>query len=103
VIVISKGDDELLRLDGKQGWHFPRATNGVYAGFYPADSAAAIAHLEELRAAGGDYLLIPETALWWLDHYAEFRRHLESHYRRVISRQQDGCVIFALQMGEQEA
>jgi hypothetical protein len=52
VIVVSKGDDELLKLDGQRAWHFPQNEEGVYAGYYPADGAQAIAHLEELRKKG---------------------------------------------------
>src|SRR5260370_91691 len=95
VLVVSKGDAELLRLEGRTGWHFPQNEQGVYAGYNPADAAAAVAHLEELRARGADFLLIPATALWWLDHYAEFRRHLENHYQTLVH-QQDTCVIFSL-------
>jgi SAM-dependent methyltransferase len=95
VLVVSKGDEELLRLEGRRGWHFPQRPDGVYAGHHPADSATAVAYLEELRARGADYLLIPQTSLWWLDHYADFRRHLEGRYRAVL-RQPDVCVIYAL-------
>src|SRR5438034_539208 len=77
IIVVSKGDDELLKLGGCCAWHFPQCEDGVYAGFYPVDSAAAIAHLEELRAKGAGFLLFPATSLWWLDHYVAFRWHLE--------------------------
>jgi glycosyltransferase involved in cell wall biosynthesis len=93
VLVVSRGDDELLKLDGRTAWHFPRNVDGLYAGYNPADSAAAIAHLEELRAQGAEFLLFPATALWWLEHYAEFRRYLESRYP-VVVRQTDSCVIF---------
>lgn len=95
VMVVSKGDDALRELDGRQGWHFPRAEDGTYAGYYPADSAAAISHLEKLRDLGGEFLLFPSTAFWWLDHYAEFRQHLETQYRQIL-RQPDTCVIFDL-------
>ena len=95
VIVVSRGDDELLRLSTRRGWHFPQDENGVYAGYYPATSAAAIAHLEALRVKGGDYLVFPATATWWLEHYATFRGHLERTYR-LVHRSDDNCVIFAL-------
>jgi hypothetical protein len=97
VIVVSKGDDELLNLYGREAWHFPQTEEGTYAGHHPPNSTAAIIHLEVLRARGGDYLLFPETALWWLDHpqYSGFRQHLEQRYRAVV-RQEDTCVIFAL-------
>jgi hypothetical protein len=95
IIVASKGDDALLCFECRRGWHFPQTDTGVYAGHYPADSAAAIAHLEALRATGGDFLLFPQTALWWLEHYSAFGQHLEYRYRVVASRD-DTCVIFAL-------
>ena len=95
VVVISKGDDRLLELDGRQAWHFPRTEEGIYAGHYPADSAAAITHLEALRVKGGDFLLLPKTAFWWLEHYVEFKQHLESHYQ-VVVRKADTCLVFAM-------
>jgi hypothetical protein len=94
VLVVSKGDEDLLNLEGRTAWHFPRAADGAYAGYHPADNAAAIAHLEQLRAAGGEYLLFPGTAFWWLDHYVAFRDHLEARYCRVWS--DDRCIIYHL-------
>lgn len=96
VLVASRGDDNLLKLHGRRAWHFPRTEDGVYAGYYPADSAAAIAHLEALRAKGADYLILPATALWWLGHYGEFREHLERQYR-ISMNEKDTCLIFDLQ------
>jgi hypothetical protein len=94
VLVVSRGDDDLLRLDGRRAWHFPRTADGAYAGHHPADSRAAIDHLEDLQAAGADALVLPATAFWWLDHYADFRRHLDENHERVWA---DGdCVIYRL-------
>lgn len=95
VVVVSKGDDDLLKLGGRKAWHFPRAADGSYAGYYPGDSAAAISHLEALRDNGAEFLLLPHTAFWWLDHYKELRRHLERNSRLVV-RQNHVCVIFGL-------
>jgi SAM-dependent methyltransferase len=95
VLIMTRGDDDLLNLDGREGWHFPRDDRGGYSGSYPADSAAAIAHLEELRARGAEYLVVPRTSLWWLDHFAEFGRHLEGRYP-VVARDADTCTIYAL-------
>jgi hypothetical protein len=95
VAVISKGDDKLLQLGGRQGWHFPQDDHGGYAGYYPGDSTAAITHLETLRVKGANYLVLPSTALWWLDCYGEFRQHLMQHYQVVVE-QKDTCLIFAL-------
>ncbi len=43
VAVVSRGDDQLLSLDGRRGWHFPRADDGTYAGYYPATGTEAVA------------------------------------------------------------
>jgi GT2 family glycosyltransferase len=95
VLVVSRGDEGLLALDGRRAWHFPAAVNGNYAGHHPADSAEAISHLEDLRERGGSHLLIPKTGMWWLDHYKGLRRHLESRYRLVVE-DEETCKIFQL-------
>jgi hypothetical protein len=96
VLVVSRGDDELLRFEGREGLHFPQAENGVYAGHYPGDSREAIAHLEEVRREqGARFLLFPETGLWWLDHYGGLRSHLETCYRRVAF-EEGTAVIYSL-------
>ncbi len=84
VLVISRGDDQLVRFRGRQGAHFPQAKGGTYAGHHPADGSAAVAHLEQLRAAGATHLVLPRTGFWWLDHYAELRDDLE-HRARLIA------------------
>lgn len=84
VLVISKGDEDLLRFDGRTGWHFPRGPAGDYA-HYPADSEAAIRHLEDLRAKGAQYFAVPGTSFWWFDHYRDFGSHVETRYPLVHS------------------
>jgi len=79
ILVVSKGDDRLLRIPGRAGWHFPRAADGRYAGYYPQDSEEAVAHLERLRHQGADYIVFPETSMWWLDHYTGLKRHLAEY------------------------
>jgi glycosyltransferase involved in cell wall biosynthesis len=99
VLVISKGDDDLLHLNGARGLHFPQTQNGVYAGHHPANAADAVSHLELLRQQGADYLLIPASAFWWLDFYLGFTRHLEANYR-VLVYQERTCIIFDLRPGQ---
>lgn len=95
LMVVSKGDDQLLDLGGCTAWHFPQTEDGIYLGYHPADSTFAIEHLESLRAKGGDYLLFPRTAFWWLDHYAEFDEWLRARYRRIWEHQD--CIVFDVQ------
>jgi glycosyltransferase involved in cell wall biosynthesis len=97
VLVVSKGDDELVRIEGRTAWHFPRGEDGRYTGYYPADSTAAVAHLEALRGEGARFLLFPAAAFWWLEHYRDFGRHLET-CSRVVHRD-DHCLLFSLHEG----
>jgi hypothetical protein len=83
VMVVSKGDESLLRFDGRAGWHFPRSATGQYAGHHPPDGEWAIGQVEALRAAGGAYLVLPATYFWWLEHYPELDRHLAARYERL--------------------
>jgi len=94
VLVISKGDDDLLELNGREGMHFLQDPQGGYAGYHPADSADAKGALETLRARGAQFLVIPSTAFWWLGHYADFGKHLESSYRRLHADRH--CMIYDL-------
>jgi len=95
VVVVSRGDDVLLDLGGRPAWHFPREASGVYAGHYPGDGDEAVRHVEAARDDGGDVLLFPSTAYWWLDAYPELREHLEHRARLVLS-PSDTCLIFDL-------
>jgi GT2 family glycosyltransferase len=95
--VISMGDEELLRLNGHSGWHFPQEKDGSYASSYPADAADAIAQLERLRAKGANFLLIPKPAFWWLEYYTGFKAHLEGRCQRVI-RDEEACFMFDLRV-----
>jgi hypothetical protein len=95
LLVVSRGDEALFPPDVIPS-HFPQGSDGRYAGYYPADSDAAVAHLEQCRGDGAEFLLLPATAFWWLDYYGGFLRHLMGRGRVL---HHDGlCVIFDLRM-----
>ncbi|MFL5328630.1 MAG: glycosyltransferase [Gemmataceae bacterium] len=94
VVVVSKGDETLLDLNGRRAWHFPQTASGMYAGHYPADSQDAIRQLEAIRDKGGEYLLLPNTSFWWLDYYTEFREFLITHCKTM--HRDERCMIFDL-------
>ena len=95
VLVVSRGDESLVALAGRRGLHFPQEPDGAYAGRHPADSAEAIAQLEELRERGARYLAIPATDAWWLDHYVGFGRHLSERYE-ALTHAGAPCLVFRL-------
>jgi hypothetical protein len=95
VLVVSRGDDELVKLDGRRGWHFPQAPSGVYAGHHPGGSSEAINHLEELRNRGAQFLIFPATSLWWLTHYTGFKRHLDQSHEAILQ-VDEVCVVYRL-------
>lgn len=93
VSVVSRGDPELVELDGRVAWHFPRAQTGGYAGYHPGSSQEAIDHVEAARAAGASYLVLPATAFWWLEEYGRFARYLRSHYELVAHEEETGAIF----------
>ncbi|HEX5593781.1 MAG TPA: hypothetical protein VFX35_10585 [Solirubrobacterales bacterium] len=95
VLVVSKGDEDLVRFEGRSGWHFPRASTGQYAGHHPLDGRWAVEHLEALRASGGAYLVLPSTYYWWFEHYPELERHLRERYERLSS-PEEICRVYRL-------
>jgi hypothetical protein len=95
ILVAGKGDPELLELAGRAAGHFPQRSDGQYVGFYPANSAAAIDHVADLRRAGWEYLLFPSTAFWWLHHYSELGKCLDENLG-IKRYQDDDCVVYSL-------
>ena len=96
VVVASKGDERMLHCAGAGAGHFPQAPGGGYAGHYPADGGEAVAQLERLRAAGvAQFVVFPQPAMWWLDHYQPLRRHLFGRYPLLLE-SPGTCVMFDL-------
>jgi Glycosyl transferase family 2 len=69
-----------------------------FSGYYPLDSNEAVTRLEALREKGAEFLLFPRSAFWWLDHYPEFKSHLENHCRLIADTKStdSSCIIFDL-------
>jgi GT2 family glycosyltransferase len=97
-LVISRGDDQLVQLNGRRALHFPQAEDGGWAGHHPSGSVEAVEHLEALRLQGAHYLVVPPAYLWWLRHYEGFREHLEHNCERLTVDDRAG-VIYRLDGG----
>jgi glycosyltransferase involved in cell wall biosynthesis len=92
IAVVSKGDDDLLRLGERTAWHFPRHPDGRYAGYYPADGREAVEHLDELCALGAEYFVLPQPSSWWLESYPELRQRLEASGQIVFCEPEIGAI-----------
>jgi GT2 family glycosyltransferase len=99
VLVVSRGDRELVKLEDREGRHFPQNPDGRYLGHHPRDSQEAITRLENLRGDGADYLVLPATAYWWFDHYADFAEHLRDRYPM---KELGVCAIYRLRSRDRE-
>ena len=99
VLVVSRGDRDLVALGVRSAGHFPQDPEGRYLGHHPRDSEEAIAELERLRAAGASHLVLPATDYWWLDHYGDFAAHLRDRYPAA---EDDACTIFDLRAAVRE-
>jgi len=95
IAVVSKGDPRLIEVEGRDGRHFPSDAEGKYAGYYPRTSEEAIAQIEAARGAGVEYLCLPATALWWLDHYQGLAAWLGAHCR-VAAEDPETCIVYDL-------
>jgi GT2 family glycosyltransferase len=93
VLLVSRGDSELLRLGDREARHFPAGPDGRHLGHHPAGDAEAIELLEAARERGAEYLVVPAAELWWLDHYAGFAAQLEAG---ASAERHDACAIYRL-------
>lgn len=100
VLVVSRGDRELVDFGEIDAGHFPQDSAGRYLGHHPRDGEDALAQLEELRQRGAGYLVLPATSYWWLDHYEELAAHLRD---RCTATELGFCTIFELAPQRQSA
>lgn len=100
VLVVSRGDRELVDFGEIDAGHFPQDPEGRYLGHHPRDGEDALARLEELRQRGAGYLVLPATSYWWLDHYEELAAHLRD---RCTATELGFCTIFELAPQRQSA
>ncbi|HWH93709.1 MAG TPA: glycosyltransferase [Baekduia sp.] len=96
VLVASRGDEEILRIPGRTGWHFPAE------GRRPESSDHALVELAALQGAGAGYLYFPSSALWWLEHLPELRSHLERRHVAIAGDEAAG-VLFELSDNAEDA
>src|SRR5262249_14688430 len=94
VLIVSRGDPQLVDIEGVATNHFPSTSDGRYLGSYPADGRAAVRLLEAATQAGARALVLPRTAFWWLEYYTELRESLERS-DAFVHRDED-CVVIRL-------
>ena len=82
VLVPVIGDGAVPDLTPQRAWPFPETRDGR-AGDEPADSAAALTHLEAQVQRGARWFALPSSASSWRRRYPDLLDHLESHHRRL--------------------
>ncbi len=88
-------------------WSTGDGSNGVIhvtekslQAYYPPNGREAIAHLERLRAQGGEFLIAPRNAFIFFQRYPELEEHLDHRYR--IVEDDEMCRIYALRENASE-
>jgi GT2 family glycosyltransferase len=89
LLMVGKGDDDLLALGHRTAHQFPQDGDGEFAGYYPPDGQSAAIHLQELVAQGQEY-------------YRELSAYLESRAHVVVDLD-DTCRIYRLESGDPSA
>ena len=102
IAVVTAGDAQVLKIERRECWHFYQDDQARPIEGHPADALEAINRLEDLRIKGAEYLLIPRPSLWWLEHWTEFREHLDLRYK-AIEHLRDICALYELHAGKAEA
>jgi len=89
VATVTKWDPTLLSLCARDGRQFP--DRRLLPEGYPADGAAAVAHLDRLVADGLTHLVLPRAWSWWLERYDGFASRLGA-----AAHTDDDCLIYRL-------
>jgi glycosyltransferase involved in cell wall biosynthesis len=92
VLIVDKWDPTLFHLSRRKGWNFPERS--LMPEGYPANDEKAVAHLNQLRKRGANFLVFPHAAFWWLDYYRAFRQHLETEHACIWK--DERCVIYEI-------
>jgi SAM-dependent methyltransferase len=94
VAVMTNDDAPLPDLEGREVWKFD-------VGWAESDigAAAAGACVERMKAQDCDYLVIPSPVFAWLGAHPDFRRFMDSDFRRIAP-DQDACLIYSLSVEE---
>ena len=83
VLMATRSSGDATDLGSRPCWPFPQGRDGGWAGYEPADSKAAISHLEAQRSRGASYFVLPRSAFSWRRRYPELLQHLEETGLRV--------------------
>jgi hypothetical protein len=94
VLVVSEGNDELLRL-GRRALHFPHDGQGQHRSISSIDERAISAQLAALRARGLRYLVVPDTARPAVERSGALREHC-----REVAFREGICSIYELEDAE---
>ena len=97
VLVIGRGDEDLLQFSGRRASHFPQDAAGDFAEEYRGSGGEVVDQLRDLVGLNWSHLVIPAPSFWWLERYRELWLHLHRDWYAV--HRDDACMIFAHDLG----
>lgn len=92
LLIVTKGDADLLQHDGRIARHFPSDEEGRYLGYHPPDSRWCLDALETCRREGYSHFVLPAPYAWWLEYYRELAAHLKTVGRTAFQQQDTGRI-----------
>ncbi|MDQ3696166.1 MAG: sulfotransferase [Chloroflexota bacterium] len=96
VAVSSLGDDAMLKLDGRQAWHFPaKEEAGRDLAYVAADTDHLLSHLEVLRGQGAQYLVMPASSWSWAAQLPKLNDTIEAQYA-IMTGHETVCKLYDL-------
>jgi hypothetical protein len=95
LLIVSEGDEAMLRFDGRPAWHFPQTSSDAAIEYSPVDGSSAIAQLESARRQGAGFLIVPSTGQAWLARHPDLEAYLRQRFPTVV-RREDTVVIYDL-------
>jgi tRNA (mo5U34)-methyltransferase len=98
VLVASEGSAGLLKAVGRPAQHFPQNGAGAFLpGMGDSDSWALMVQIDELRAKGAQYLVVPESSGAWLGSVPKLHEHLQRRFKALAwDFERDGCILYEL-------
>ena len=83
----------LVELEDRAGRPLPPGPGGATSATTPATARRRSTSSSTCARGGAEYLVLPATSYWWLEHYGGFAEHLREP---IPGHRADACTVFRL-------